>query len=821
MVDLLAAWVLYPLALGVACLGLALLVERLTAWPTPGALLLPVGFVTLVALARLITAYELTARFALPVIGFGAVAGLVLGRARVLALRPDPWLLGAVAGVFAVLAAPVVLSGSVTFAGYLALPDTAHQLVLADLYAHHGPDWASLAPGSFRQSAKNYVETAYPVAGQAALGVTAPLGAIDLAWLYQPFLAFALLAAGLAVWALSARVLARRWHAAIVTFAAALPALVVGNYVTGSIKEITGLAALLTLVAALAAAIDARRPARSLAVLAIAAAAALGALGPAAIAYLAVPAAVVAGRWVVALLRRPARAEAAALAGGALLLAVLALPMLLTLRTAVNAGNAALSGGGGAAVADGSPDAALGHLAAPLQTAQALGVWLTGDFRYAPEGAAQTVTTILLVLAAAAALGGVAWAVRHRHAGLLLLIGTFLPASLVLLQRGTPYADSKVLMLASPALLALALLGAGALGGGRLRALGTLATAALLGGVLASAALAYHDVSLAPHARYAELAKIDDRLAGRGPALFGEYDEFAKYFLRDVPVLSAPEAAQQYRGAPYHPNALRDRRRRPSAKTGIDVDDLTLRYLESVPYIVLRRGPQTSRPPANFTLASRGRWYDIWRRTPAPRVIDHLPLGPDVLHQAARVSAPVARDWARRARARRGRIAFVVRLRPAVYLETRDRARPLLWTGYGNFPGALVTGGPANIHGPVTIPRSGLYDVWVEGSFGRRLTLGLDGTPFPDRPQGLNNPGGYESLGTVAIARGRHEIFIRQGGADLHPGTAGYRSSLRHLGPVFFDPVANRRPTVRTIDPARWRELVGERADWLEIVGQA
>ncbi len=95
-----------------------------------------------------------------------------------------------------------MLSGAPTFAGYLALPDTGHQLVLAELFAHHGPDWASLAPGSFRLAGEKYVESAYPVAAQAALGVTAPLGVIDLAWLYQPFLAFSLIIMSLGIWSL-------------------------------------------------------------------------------------------------------------------------------------------------------------------------------------------------------------------------------------------------------------------------------------------------------------------------------------------------------------------------------------------------------------------------------------------------------------------------------------------------------------------------------------------------------------------------------------------------------------------------------------------
>jgi hypothetical protein len=807
-VDLLAAWLLYPLALTVICLGLALLSERLTAWRAPGALMLPVGFVALLALARVITSSEGTARLALPTIGALALLGLVLGRARLRTLRPDPWLLVVVAALFVLLAAPIVLSGSPSFAGYLALPDTSHQLALADLFAHHGPDWMGLPDGANKATLQKYVTSMYPVSAQAALGVTAPLGLLDIAWLYQPFLAFAMLMLGLAIWALCAPLLAHRWQAAIVTFAASQSALLIGNYLTGSIKEIATAAILMTLIALVAAGIGDRAPGRSLLPVALAAAAGLGALGPAGLPYLAIPGLAVAAVWGYRLVRARQVADIAWLAAWTALLAWLALPMLRTLPTAVNVSQGVL-----VELKD-----ELGHLAGPLETVQALGIWLAGDFRYAPEDALGVPQAILLWIAGLSALAGIAWAIRGRRWGPLLLAATFIPVSVYLLGLGASYADSKVLLIASPAILLLAMLGATSLWTGRWRALSAVLMASLLGGVMWSTALAYHDVSLAPHDRYTELIEIDDRLAGKGPAILGEYDEFAGYFLRKVPGYSSPEHPHRFRVEPYDPNALRDPKRRPSEKTPIDMDDLMLDYVESVPYVILRRGPQTSRPPANFRLERRGRYYDVWRRSSAgPRVVEHVPLGPDVLHQAARIRRSTARRLARRARRLGGRLAFAPRARAPVFLATRV-PRPLRWIGFGNFPEALLSEGPSNIRAPVAIAKTGRYRVWVEGSFARRMVIGLDGRPLPRTPAGLNNPGAYALLGTVSIRRGRHEVSIRQFGGNLRPGTGGYLSSLRHIGPIYFEPVANGRFAVREIDPARWRELVGLRADWLEIV---
>ena len=60
--------------------------------------------------------------------------------------------------------------------------------------------------------------------------------------------------------------------------------------------------------------------------------------------------------------------------------------------------------------------------------------------------------------------------------------------------------------------------------------------------MLASNALIYHDVSLAPRDRLAELDTVAERTAGRGPVLYTEFEEFAKHFLRDSDPVGASEA---------------------------------------------------------------------------------------------------------------------------------------------------------------------------------------------------------------------------------------------------------------------------------------
>src|SRR5919108_5488852 len=110
---MLAAWVVFPLVLVVLSFGCGLLLQQIAGARLPRALLLPAGLALIVVVAGLATASDATARFATPAV----VALAVLGLALSLPLRRTPvdvWAVAAAGGVFAVFAAPVVLSGQAT-----------------------------------------------------------------------------------------------------------------------------------------------------------------------------------------------------------------------------------------------------------------------------------------------------------------------------------------------------------------------------------------------------------------------------------------------------------------------------------------------------------------------------------------------------------------------------------------------------------------------------------------------------------------------------------------------------------------------------------
>ena len=145
--DVIAAWLLMPVVALAVSLGIGLLVERASGARLPGVLLAPLGMAGLVAVGQVTTTWDWSAELTVPLCAVLAVAGWVVGWRRL--RRPDPWALASAAGVFAVFAAPIVLSGSATFAGYTILGDTSIHFIGADALLEHGRDVAGLPPSSY------------------------------------------------------------------------------------------------------------------------------------------------------------------------------------------------------------------------------------------------------------------------------------------------------------------------------------------------------------------------------------------------------------------------------------------------------------------------------------------------------------------------------------------------------------------------------------------------------------------------------------------------------------------------------------------------
>ena len=165
--------------------------------------------------------------------------------------------------------------------------------------------------------------------------------------------------------------------------------------------------------------------------------------------------------------------------------------------------------------------------------------------------------------------------------------------------------------MASPAVLAAALAGAGALLASRRGVEALALTLVIAGGVLWSNVDQYHDVWLAPRGQLHELETIGHEFAGDGPALMTNYEPYgARHFLRSLDPEGASELRRRY-------DYLVDGTTLDKGASA-DIDRFRLDQVLVYRTLVLRRGPAASRPPSAYKLVWSGRWYEVWQRPVHP-----------------------------------------------------------------------------------------------------------------------------------------------------------------------------------------------------------
>ena len=795
---MIVAWVLFPLVLLAVCVGCGLAVERVAGWRLPGALIVSLGLALVIVTATLTTYEAGTAPLTTAAVVALALAGYVSSIGRIRELRLEPWTLAVGLSVFAVLAAPVVLSGNASFLGYFVLYDAAVHFALINQLLAHGRDLSAVPPSGLSAILNSYVGTDYPIGSQVALGAVRPLVGQNVAWVFQPYIAVILSLGAVALYQLLDGIVRSRPLRALCAFVAAQPGLVYAFYLEASIKELTITWILTLLVLVVLATLRGKLGPRRLVPLAIVAVAALDVLDLAIVPWIGVPLAVFA---VLALWRErdtirraPKRRLALMSAGSVVALAVIASPIIASARTFFNVATGVLTQTGD-----------LGNLVTPLLRWQILGIWPSGDFRFAVVNHYR-VTYALLGVALVSALLGAAWVVRRRAAAPLLLLAGNGIAALYLLRRGSPYADAKVMAIFSLTVMLMVMLGAVALHDSGRRLEGWGLAVLLAGGVLWTNAVAYRGVSVAPRARLAELASIGSRFAGQGPAFYNQSDEFAIDFLGPAaptdPALGAPTPR------PGLPPRLYQQARLPW-----DPDELDEPYLQSFPLLVLGRSPLESRPPANYRLAYRGRFYEVWRRTATPHVLEHIPLGGG-LDPAAVPSCDTVIALAGRAAREQARLAYVAGVPLSTLVPTKAR-RPDNWGEVSGEPRSLIPRQEAGaIVGHVQVQASGRYEAWLQGSFSEPVQVWIDGRKIGSASYELGPPGQSTPIGELDLRAGTHRIKIVVPDKGLAPGVT---LANQTLGPLTLAPAADGEP-VEEVDPAGARSLCGRSLDWIEIV---
>jgi hypothetical protein len=806
--EFLGTVVLFPLVFWVCSLGCGLLVQELTRAPLSASLLPVVGFAALIVVSQFTLWFGATAPLTPWVLLALALLGFALARrtlpARWRARRAGWWLsLAPAVATYALVAAPVIAAGRPTFSGYLLDTTGAIQLAGAERMLHHAHDFLPGVP-AYGTTLTAYFGSAYPSGGQGLLAALGWLSGQDLIWLYSPFQALELGMVALALTFLARRAGLSRLSASIVGTIAAAPALVYAYALMGSIKELTVLPVIVLMGALVVCARELRLSGGLRAVLpfAVAGAAALDSIGIAAspwVALFGTGALLFAAErsiWAPAARQRLQTVRGLAVGGAALAVstALVGLPTVgpLSKTLAVAEG---VSNSDPKAVSD------PGNLLRPLKFLQTLGVWLGESHRSEPKYINQTYI-LLGVVIVCIALGAI-WLVRRRAWSVLVFVVGSLVVWFYLHPHATTWTDAKLLVILSPVIVFVALVGAFGIAQARRIEGGVLAAVVVLG-VLLSDGMLYHATNLAPTERFNELNAIDARFDRQGPTLVPDFEEYALYLLRDMNV-DGP-------GLPYSGPFEFNRGSSGQYGHSYDMDALALPSVERFRTIVMRRSPAWSRPPGNFTLEWNGSYYTVWRRI-GPSPLEHIPLGGG-FQPSSTMSCSELKRVAYRAAHLGGQMAFAPRgLNIAPNLgDTRRTTLAGLSVDLEGRP-QLVFGGPARVEGGFKVRSRESFELWLAGTVDRPLGVFVDGRLVGAPNAQSGDDGTMIDVGRVTLAAGEHSYVLARGGGDLRPDDSGNTA----IDGLILQPTSTEHEPVLSMAPGDWHSLCGRPLDWVEI----
>ena len=155
----------------------------------------------------------------------------------------------------------MILSGQATFLGYVRLDDTATWFAFIDQFFSHGRALSSLPSSTYSLLlSTDLTQGGYPPGAFMLPGIGHALTGIDVAWIFQPYMAVCAGALALCAWELLEPVISSGWLRAFVAFIAAQSALLFGYAAWGGIKELTAAFLLALGLAATARMLSAPRP---------------------------------------------------------------------------------------------------------------------------------------------------------------------------------------------------------------------------------------------------------------------------------------------------------------------------------------------------------------------------------------------------------------------------------------------------------------------------------------------------------------------------------------------------------------------------------
>ena len=791
--DLILCWLIAPIGLLAAAVGLSFWVERLTGMTVPWTVRPAMGMAASIVIAQFGTATETTAKLTLPAILILALIGLVLFR-RLGAPRPGAAEIWVAVIVFFLFSLPFLVAGEATWGGYIKLDDNATWLAITTHVFEHGRALGDLAPSTNQQVLEDYLGAAYPIGGFVPMALMSKVSGQDVAFTIQPSMAVAATMMALLLFEMARRIVRGVGASALIAIVASLSALFLGYYLWGGVKELVT-AALLPLGPLLAG--QAARedwPARAWATLSITVAAVIVVLGPGG------------GLWAIPLLipalvlalRRYGSGGALRLVVQVAVLAViLVLPVIFTPTGPFDPLNSGITG-----------EAEIGNLYHPLSTLQVAGIWPSLDFRVDPHlnTLVRIISAVCIALAGAAVVLALRWK-RGEGVPLSGYVGGGAVGAAVIIAYASTWVDAKVLATLSPGVLFAALLALVLISERtdfKLEARTSMLV--VVGFVLWGAFLAYQGTWLAPRAHYTELETIGEKFDGEGPALVTEVSGYGpRHFLADLDAEGASDRRRRsvllLNGEPT-PDGV-----------PVDLDEIRPDQLDPYNLLILRRGPATSRPPSEFGLAYISDHYEVWQRTERPgTLIEHLGLGTDLDAGSVPMCSQVA---AMAAKVGEGGSLVAARVGTPIAVEFEAAKRPAGWTTPSPYTFSPSGSGTATV--TISVP-GGEDEVWLGGEVFGGVDISIDGEKIASERGVLNNNGGFEQIATTPISAGDHELEVEYSMGGLYPGSAVHPYAV---GPLEFRPPQGGDLGLTTVAPNEYRDLCGERWDWIEARSSA
>jgi hypothetical protein len=219
-----------------------------------------------------------------------------------------------------------------------------------------------------------------------------------------------------------------------------------------------------------------------------------------------------------------------------------------------------------------------------------------------------------------------------------------------------------------------------------------------------------------------------------------------------------------------------------------------------------------SRPPAEYELAWKGRYNELWQRPPGTsNVLAHLPAG-TTFDPGGTPSCERILELARTPGATR--LATVERTRPAAVIEPGRTTLPDGWRRDRGNAGIVYPTSAGTINTTFTIDRPGRYTLWAGSSFRSRLAAIVDGQEIGALRHQLEESASYVPLGSVDLTAGTHRLSLEYDGPDLHPGSGWTPLPLEPL--VVAGETADR--PVEYVTPAEAASLCDRHVDWVEAL---